>query len=764
MLFRRLLPVLMAAALAMPAAHAQSTNMQCPYTYLCVNTNPTTNDPNGYDVLLGGTSTADGTNTAIGVNSSVATDATMPGGTAIGYLSRIGTSSTGFAGGAWSQINNGMSGVAIGTQALVTYYANPNGAMPTGATINPLFAGGIAIGPNATSGGVASTSVGSGAQADGNYDTVLGAGALSGGNSVEGVNAGGNVVIGYKAQAPYLAQNDVVLGNQASVGNAAVNSVVLGANTTTNDSNVVAVGSRRITQVADGVDTNDAVNVGQLDSAISGIQTGTSDPLAVHYDAGSNNGSVTLQGAAGTQIHNVAAGTQGSDAVNLSQLDNAIAGIPPSNGNGGSAPVWIASTDTTTAASAQGQETTTIGAGAQAGNANTAFNTAIGAGAQAGTTGSAQAGTGGQATAVGANAQANSLASEAIGYGAQTTAPFSTAIGNYALADQANTVSFGNDQTGNTRRLVNLADGIDPTDAMTVGQGQQIASVFGGGASFSGGVMSAPSYIFTSPYAAGTYNNVGTALNALDNGQNALWSAINNLPTGGTGGGTPGPVGPTGPQGPQGPAGSAANVAAGKNIVVTQNGSTATVSVSDTPTFTSVTTTNGSSTTTTTGDGVTITPASGNAVSLSGTGLNNGNNVISGVAAGTISTDAANVGQVQAAQQAAVSTSEQYTDQQVAAAQDWSKSYTDQKFNQARSQANAAGATASAIGMLSLSAQGIEQRDRLVMSTAVYNGSGAIGLGFNHVSESGRVSVAIGGAFGQHGGAVGASLGIGIGD
>ena len=42
-------------------------------------------------------------------------------------------------------------------------------------------------------------------------------------------------------------------------------------------------------------------------------------------------------------------------------------------------------------------------------------------------------------------------------------------------------------------------------------------------------------------------------------------------------------------------------------------------------------------TTTITGGGVTITPTSGNAVSLTSTGLNNGNNVISGVAPGAIS-------------------------------------------------------------------------------------------------------------------------------
>ena len=458
-------------------------------------------------------------------------------------------------------------------------------------------------------------------------------------------------------------------------------------------------------------------------------------------------GQVTRAGVfdvGGRQISSVANGTQPLDAVNVQQLDAAIAGIP----TGGSAPVWLASTDTTTAASAQGQEGTSVGAGSQAGNSNTAFNTSLGSNAQAGVSGSAQAGTGGQSTAVGAESKANALASEAFGYQAQATAAFSTAVGNYSLADQANTVSFGNATTGTTRRLVNIGDGIGATDAMTVSQGQQLAGVFGSGASFSGGVMTAPNYILTSPYAAGSYNNVGSALTALDNGQLALWGAINNLPTGG------GATGPQGPQGPAGQNGSNATVTAGNNIEVTQNAAGQdVVSTNPNMALTSVTTTDSKgNSTVTSGNGVSITSASGANVSLTAQGLNNGGNVVSNVGAGAVnstSTDAVNGSQLYQAQQQS---------------QDWAKAYTDQRFSKATRQANAAGATASAIGMLALGAQGIEQHDRLVMSGAVYNGSGAIGFGYNHVSESGRVSIAVGGAFGQHGGAIGASLGIGLGD
>ncbi|MDN7562798.1 YadA-like family protein, partial [Burkholderia orbicola] len=82
--------------------------------------------------------------------------------------------------------------------------------------------------------------------------------------------------------------------------------------------------------VADGVDTHDAVNLGQLQSA--GILTPI-DPanpgrgmttLAVMYDKNAdgtaNFGQATLAGAGGTTLSNVKAGVADMDAVNVSQL------------------------------------------------------------------------------------------------------------------------------------------------------------------------------------------------------------------------------------------------------------------------------------------------------------------------------------------------------------------------------------------------------------------------------------------------------------
>lgn len=706
---RRLLPALLLAALVVPAVHAQ-TSPNCPYVYLCVTTTPS----------LGNQAAAGGDFGSVGINGISATN----GSIAIGGYAGYGTDPT--------QNTNGTQVGYLGHAQFTN--SSAFGALSSTGDVNTTAIGALAFAGDPTNSGtflgIGATAVGYSARATSAYATATGTLAnASGASSLAG---------GYQANASGYSSISVGPGSTAS----ADYTLTLGSAASATALNAMAFGQSAQSAAQGGM----AFGLGANLSSTATNSVGFS-PLNGPNVLNPLQGQVTRAGVfdvGGRQISSVANGTQPLDAVNVQQLDAAIAGIPA----GGSAPVWLASTDTTTAAQALGQEGTSVGAGGQAGNANTAFNTTVGTNAQAGVTGSAQAGTGGQSTAVGAESKANALASEAFGYQAQATAAFSTAIGNYSLADQANTVSFGNATTGTTRRLVNIADGIGNTDAMTVGQGQQLANVFGGGSSFLGGVMTAPSYILTSPYAAGTYNNVGSALTALDNGQNALWGAINNLPTGG---GSPGPVGPTGPTGP---AGSNATVTAGSNITVTQNAQGQdVVSTNPNMSLTSVTTTDGKgNTTVTSGNGVSITSASGGNVSLTANGLNNGGNVISNVGPGQVSatsTDAVNGSQLYQAQQQA---------------QDWAKSYTDQKFSQATRQANAAGATASAIGMLALGAQGIEQHDRLVMSTAVYNGSGAIGFGYNHVSESGRVTIAIGGAFGQHGGAIGASVGIGLGN
>ncbi|MCR9271334.1 MAG: YadA-like family protein [Hyphomonadaceae bacterium] len=79
--------------------------------------------------------------------------------------------------------------------------------------------------------------------------------------------------------------------------------------------------------------------------------------------------------------------------------------------------------------------------------------------------------------AIGSSSQVIGAHSSALGSATLVTETYAVAIGAYSIADQAFTVSFGRGDDPLTipdetmrRRLVNLADGIDPSDAATIGQ------------------------------------------------------------------------------------------------------------------------------------------------------------------------------------------------------------------------------------------------------------------------------------------------------
>ena len=165
-----------------------------------------------------------------------------------------------------------------------------------------------------------------------------------------------------------------------------------------------------------------------------------------------------------------------------------------------------------------------------------------------------------RATAVGNAAQV--FAEEGVALGVKTRvlagADRAVAIGSDSVASEADTVSFGHLATdqdevnGGTygsdlqRRLVNVADGIGDNDVATVGQLGSFVGALGGGAGFSGGVFTAPSYIIQ----GASYGNVGDAFAAVDTRLDSLQDSIDAIPAG-----PQGPEGPTGPQGPEGPTG-----------------------------------------------------------------------------------------------------------------------------------------------------------------------------------------------------------------
>ncbi|WP_194270688.1 beta strand repeat-containing protein [Glaciimonas soli] len=210
---------------------------------------------------------------------------------------------------------------------------------------------------------------------------------------------------------------------QVTVGS---NSVAIGANSVASEANTVSVGAvgseRKIVNVAAGVNTTDAVNVGQL-SAVSG-DVGQLANQVVKYDAnpdGSiNYGSVTLAGdpATGTQLKNIADGVDAHDAVNVGQLD-------------------AAKTDL-------GAQITTVSnnLSTQIGDVTTNL------------------------TAATRFFKADGLASDAD---AQVTAGSnSVAIGANSVANRSNSVSVGD--VGSERQIVNVAEGTVGTDAVNLDQ------------------------------------------------------------------------------------------------------------------------------------------------------------------------------------------------------------------------------------------------------------------------------------------------------
>jgi len=118
--------------------------------------------------------------------------------------------------------------------------------------------------------------------------------------------------------------NSTALGNGSQAQ--ADNSVALGAGSVANRANTVSVGAsgaeRQVVNVADGSEATDAVNVRQLQASQQGN---------IRYDTTTNGGtnynSVTLGSTSSgpTTVRNVAAGTAGTDAVNVDQLKSGMA-------------------------------------------------------------------------------------------------------------------------------------------------------------------------------------------------------------------------------------------------------------------------------------------------------------------------------------------------------------------------------------------------------------------------------------------------------
>ena len=216
-----------------------------------------------------------------------------------------------------------------------------NGAIATGNE-----AANVALGSGSNAGGNGSNNIAIGAGAaafgEGNARIAIGSGAAAQGSST--------MALGWDAQA--IAAGSVALGYGTQANHSG--SVAVGNGSITSGDNTVAFGNdglnRRLTNVAAGTGQNDAVNLGQMNAAISASgnpyirvnsagtgadATGTeavaigsnarataANSVALGQGALADRANSVSVGAAGAerQITHVAAGVQGSDAVNVAQL------------------------------------------------------------------------------------------------------------------------------------------------------------------------------------------------------------------------------------------------------------------------------------------------------------------------------------------------------------------------------------------------------------------------------------------------------------
>ena len=404
----------------------------------------------------------------------------------------------------------GTASVAVGPEAAVNNgnagVLEQSTAVGSNATVLSNFSTALGAHAHTQAKGDYSVAVGAQSQTTGANATAIGAYAAAGENSV--VVGGGKELaapIVSKANGTAMgtyvdikSDNGTALGYGSQVGWNGKNSVALGADSVANEENVVSVGhtkgqtngfggtyeedlNRRITNVADGKNANDAATVGQI-SKITGMDSNKGN--VVQYD-GEDKSVVTFAGANGTKLTNLADGdfkTGSTDAVTAGQLY--AAGITPGDtrGNAGSVAMGGGYNNYVL-----GNNGTAIGYNALANENAVAIGSSAGAGHL-------------NATAVGQNSNAMDEGATALGQHAWAEVKNATAIGfnsdvalggDNSVALGANTQvvrqdilgtdthgvvsvgysgnGYGDDEAFN-RRIINVADGINDSDAATFGQ------------------------------------------------------------------------------------------------------------------------------------------------------------------------------------------------------------------------------------------------------------------------------------------------------
>lgn len=339
--------------------------------------------------------------------------------------------------------NARIGGSPTGTWALDNIAIGAGAAADTGfigSTVPIYGSGAIAIGYGAQAVDRGwPTSTAQYAIALGDLSVAYGRGAVAFGAAAR-ATAGGTLAAGMVSNAG--AVGAVALGAYASAQ--ADSSVALGIRSVADVANTVSVGAagseRQIVNVKAGTRGTDAVNLAQLTAVGEQVTKNTADIATLHTTIGTISGSVAnavhYDSAARDRL--TLGGSTAAAKVQLTNLQDAeLTAISTDAVTG--AQLWDTNRQVADLDQAVRNQRT-------GGSSGLSINT-----------------TAGPATATGSEAVA--LGGDALASGAH-----SVAIGGGSIADQADTVSVGAPRS--ERRIVNLADGEVPTDAVNLRQYQ----------------------------------------------------------------------------------------------------------------------------------------------------------------------------------------------------------------------------------------------------------------------------------------------------
>ncbi|MEP9328221.1 YadA-like family protein [Paraburkholderia phymatum] len=377
----------------------------------------------------------------------------------------VAGATTNNVGGALTSIDARINNIQVGG-GIKYFHANSTLADSTASGMNSVAIGGAAMAS-------ASNSVALGANSLANSSTLASTGFAPGGLTISAGTAAGEVSVGTSGAerritnvAAGYSATDAVNLSQLMAEDAKVNNV---SNNLTNLSNIVnniSGGSNlKYFQVNSSLANASATGTDSVAAGPNAVAT-ASNAVALGANSVADRANTVSVGSSGSQrqIVNLAAGTNPTDAVNVSQL----AGVTAALGGG-------ATVNPTTGAivapayNVLGNTYSNVGSALSAFlDASSNLQTSLKYINFGPSTAAKSQASGTDAIAIGGNAVATANGAVAIGRGANATASNSVALGVNSVANTANTFAVGS--AVSTRRIVNVADGTAATDAATVGQ------------------------------------------------------------------------------------------------------------------------------------------------------------------------------------------------------------------------------------------------------------------------------------------------------